>query len=76
MDCVAILQAKPLDTTADRAASPPDGGLSHTLAATPGLVALAAVVGTMLVAIADKIALVIWAAQLQAVDRGAWLPLP
>jgi hypothetical protein len=75
-DAVATIRAKPVDTMADRAASPPDGGLSHTLAATLGLVVLAAGMGAMLVAIADKIALAIRVAQLQALDLGFWLPLP
>jgi hypothetical protein len=54
----------------------PHGGLSHTPAATRGLVVLAAVMGAMLVAMADQIARAIRVAPRQTLDLGAWLPLP
>jgi hypothetical protein len=75
-NAVATCQVKPGHTMADRAASPPNSGLSHTLAVLLGLVVLATVMGAMLVAIADKLTLAIRVAQLQTLDLGSWLPLP
>jgi hypothetical protein len=76
LDAVATIHAAPVDIMAARAASLPDGRLSHTLAATLGLIVLAAGMGAMLVAIAGHLARAIRVARLQTLDLGAWLPLP
>jgi hypothetical protein len=71
VDAVAAIHAAPVDTMADRAASPPHGGVSHTLTATRGLGVLAAVMGAMLAAMADQIARAI---RVPRSRRSTWAP--